>query len=65
MEDVVDFFAKGGDRDGFPGTSENFPRRLGDSEKAQLVAFLRALDGPGPDASLLEPPELPPDPAGE
>jgi cytochrome c peroxidase len=65
LEDVVDFFAKGGDAGGFLGTSENFRRDLSDDEKAQLVAFLRALDGPGPDAALLEPPELPPDPSGD
>jgi hypothetical protein len=63
LEDVVDFFVKGGDADGFLGVSENFPRELDLREKAQLVAFLRALDGPGPDATLLEPPQLPPDPA--
>jgi cytochrome c peroxidase len=59
LEDVVSFFDKGGDSDGYPGQSENFPRHLSSSEKAQLVAFLRALDGPGPDAALLQPPELP------
>ena len=62
LEDVVDFFAKGGDTGGFLGASESLPRDLDPSEKAQLVAFLRALDGPGPDAALLEPPELPPEP---
>ena len=65
LEDVVDFFAKGGDEDGFLGTSENVPRDLSAGERAQLVAFLRALDGAGPDAELLEPPELPPDPPAE
>jgi len=64
LEDVVDFFAKGGDSGGFLGVSENVPRDLSSTEKAELVAFLRALDGPGPDAALLEPPELPPDPPG-
>jgi cytochrome c peroxidase len=59
LEDVVDFFDKGGDKDGYPGTSENLPRHLSAPEKAQLVAFLRALDGPGPAAALIEPPELP------
>jgi len=59
LEDVVDFFAKGGNESGFLGTSENAPRDLSATEKAQLVAFLRALDGPGPDAALIEPPLLP------
>ena len=59
LEDVVAFFDKGGDSDGYPGISENFPRHLSAGEKAQLVSFLRALDGAGPDAALIEPPELP------
>ena len=65
LEDVVDFFDKGGDSDGYPGSSENFPRHLSPSEKTELVAFLRALDGSGPSAALNQPPELPPDPVAE
>jgi cytochrome c peroxidase len=65
LEDVVDFFARGGDADGFLGVSENAARDLDPSEKADLVAFLRALDGPGPDAALLERPELPVEPLTE
>jgi len=61
LEDVVDFFAKGGNESGFLGKSENAPLDLSATEKASLVAFLRALDGPGPDPALIEPPELPPD----
>ena len=65
LEDVVSFFARGGDENGFLGTSENVPRDLSATEKAELVAFLRALDGPGPDAALVAAPELPPDPVAE
>jgi cytochrome c peroxidase len=65
LEDVVDFFAKGGDDDGFLGTSENVPRDLSATERAQLVAFLRALDGAGPGAELVAAPELPPDAPAE
>jgi cytochrome c peroxidase len=62
LEDVVIFFNRGGDPDGFLGVSENSPRGLSAGERADLVAFLRALDGDGPDAELLVPPELPADP---
>jgi cytochrome c peroxidase len=65
LEDVVIFFNKGGnpeDAHMFPGHSENVPRNLTDEERAQLVAFLRALDGDGPDPALTVSPALPPDP---
>lgn len=65
LEDVVAFFDKGGDTDGYPGQSENFPRHLSASEKAQLVAFLRALDGPSPASTLIQPPELPAEPTAD
>jgi cytochrome c peroxidase len=45
LEDVVDFFDRGGDRNGFPGTSELKPLGLDAGQKADLVSFLRALDG--------------------
>jgi cytochrome c peroxidase len=61
LEDVVIFFNNGGDTSGYPGVSENAPRNLTDDERAQLVAFLRALDGPGPDADIIAPPDLAPD----
>jgi cytochrome c peroxidase len=54
---VIDFFDRGGDLPGgYPGTSEIAALGLTAQEKSDLVAFLRALDGPGPDASLLAPP---------
>ena len=62
LEDVVLFFNRGGDTQGFLGVSENHPRDLTPEERGQLVAFLRALDGDGPDPSLVVAPELPPDP---
>lgn len=57
LEQVVDFFDRGGDPHGsYPGTNELEPLDLSDAEKAYLVAFLQALDGPGPSAELLGPP---------
>jgi cytochrome c peroxidase len=62
LEDAVIFFNEGGHDDGFPGTSENRPRGLTPEEREHLVAFLRALDGDGPDPALTSTPNLPPDP---
>jgi cytochrome c peroxidase len=53
LEDVVRMFDAGGGTDGFVGTPEIEPLGLSPEERAQLVAFLRALDGPGPDPALL------------
>lgn len=57
LEEVVSFFNRGGHIGGYPGQSEIGPLGLTQEERDDLVAFLRALDGPGPDASLLAPPE--------
>jgi cytochrome c peroxidase len=58
LEDVVAFFNRGGDNGGFLGTKD--PRmvrlELTQDERRQLVAFLRSLDGPGADPSLLHAP---------
>lgn len=62
LEDVVIFFNRGGHDSGFPGVSENAPRNLSATERASLVAFLKSLDGDGPDPSLIAAPELPPTP---
>ena len=62
LEDMVIFFNNGGDKDGYLGVSENHARDLTDSERGQLVAFLRALNGDGPDPALTAPPVLPADP---
>lgn len=56
IEQVVAFFDRGGDRQGFEGTSEIHALHLDERERADLAAFLRALDGPGPAEALLSPP---------
>jgi cytochrome c peroxidase len=54
LEQVVAFFDRGGDpAGGYPGTSELHALGLSDRERADLVAFLGALVGPGPGADLL------------
>jgi hypothetical protein len=55
LELVVSFFADGGHDAGFPGRKEIAPLGLSERERADLVAFLRALNGPGPAPALLEP----------
>ena len=45
LEDVVAFFNRGGDTVGFSGVSELRPLGLSSAEQADIVAFLRALDG--------------------
>lgn len=52
LEEVVAFFDRGGDRFGYPGTNELHPLQLTAREEADLVAFLRALDGAGPPEAL-------------
>ena len=56
LEQTVAFFDRGGDSFGFPGKSELSPLGLTSRERADLVAFLATLTGPGPDASLLKAP---------
>jgi cytochrome c peroxidase len=54
LAQVVVFFDRGGDPAGaYPGTSELHPIGLSDRERADLVAFMGALAGPGPDPALL------------
>lgn len=49
LEEVVAFFNRGGDPAGtYPGTSVLQPLGLSAVEEAELVAFLRALDGSAP-----------------
>jgi cytochrome c peroxidase len=56
LDQVVGFFDRGGDPVGeYPGTNELTPLALSDLERADLVAFLGALSGPGPDPALLTP----------
>src|SRR5262249_29254959 len=61
LDDVVQFFIAGGEQSGFLGVVENQPRDVSAAERKQLVAFLKALDGTGPDPHLVEPPQLPVD----
>lgn len=56
LASVVAFFDRGGDLAGYPGTNEIKPLGLTDRDRADLVAFLEALAGPGPSAELLAPP---------
>jgi cytochrome c peroxidase len=56
LEEVVAFFARGGDSYGYPGTSEIHALDLSERERADVTAFLSTLEGPGPDAVWLEPP---------
>lgn len=58
LEQVVAFFDRGGDpAAGYPGESEIHRLDLTEEERADLVAFMGTLDGPGPDPSLLAAPE--------
>lgn len=56
LDEVVAFFARGGDIGGFPGHNEITAFDLGPRERADVVAFLGALDGDGPPPDLLVPP---------
>jgi cytochrome c peroxidase len=57
LDQVMAFFDRGGDRPGaYPGTNEIAPLGLSDRERADLVAFMDALAGPGPAAELRTPP---------
>jgi cytochrome c peroxidase len=54
LEQAVVFFDRGGDPSGaYPGTNELHAIGLSVRERADLVAFMGALAGPGPDAALL------------
>jgi cytochrome c peroxidase len=56
LDQVVAFFDRGGDPPGgYPGQSELTRLGLDARERADLVAFLGTLEGPGPAAALLEP----------
>ena len=66
LEEVVEFFNDGGHKQlgvpadpilGYLGETEIEPLGLDDEEQADLVAFLQALDGPGPAPALLEAPQ--------
>jgi len=53
LDQVIAFFDRGGDRvGGYPGTNELAPLGLTDRARADLVAFLQTMEGPGPSADL-------------
>jgi cytochrome c peroxidase len=56
LDAVVAFFNRGGEPVGYPGKNELQRLDLDPRERADLVAFLGALSGPGPDESLLSAP---------
>jgi cytochrome c peroxidase len=57
LEEAVAFHDRGGDRPGgYPGTNELVALGLSEDEKADLVAFLQSLEGPGPARELRGPP---------
>jgi cytochrome c peroxidase len=57
LDQVVAFFDRGGDAPGgYPGRSEIARLELDPRERADLVAFLGTLEGPGPAAALLSSP---------
>lgn len=55
LAEVVSFFDRGGETEGYPGHSEIHPLGLTPRERADVVAFLASLDGPGPQQELLGP----------
>jgi hypothetical protein len=55
LADVIEFFDNGGHLGGYPGRNELEPLGLTGQERADLEAFLGALEGPGPRAELLKP----------
>lgn len=58
LSQAVAFHDRGGDRaGGYPGRSELSPLGLTEEERADLVAFLQALDGEGPPEALLHSPD--------
>jgi cytochrome c peroxidase len=56
LAQTVAFFNRGGDGPGIYGQNELRPLGLSAQEQEDLVNFLGALTGPGPDSSLQQPP---------
>lgn len=63
LADVILFFDDGGDHQSYQGVKDArmVPLGLTSEERSQLVAFLEALDGSGPDPALTAEPTLPAD----
>jgi cytochrome c peroxidase len=59
LSDVIDLFNEGGGKSGFVGVPEIQPLGLTKVEHEQLIAFLLALQGPGPSGELRAAPPLP------
>ncbi len=59
LSDVIDLFNEGGGKSGFVGVPEIAPLGLTKVEHEQLIAFLLALQGPGPSTELRTAPQLP------
>jgi cytochrome c peroxidase len=57
LEDALKFFDRGGQQVGFPGINELTPFGFTQSEREDLAAFIRALDGTGPDPELTAAPK--------
>ncbi len=55
LDEVVGFFARGGDRFGYPGENELHALELTPSQLLDLVAFLQSLEGVGPRLGLSRP----------
>jgi hypothetical protein len=56
LSQVIDFFSRGGDAPGgYPGMNELARLDLDEEQRTDLAAFIGALQGEGPAASLLEP----------
>jgi cytochrome c peroxidase len=56
LDEVMVFFSRGGDRFGYPGKNELQALDFTPAQRDDLVAFLKSLEGPGPDAKLLKQP---------
>lgn len=55
LSSVVGHFSKGGSPMGYPGKNELSQVNLTAEERNDLIAFLKSLDGPGPDKALRNP----------
>jgi cytochrome c peroxidase len=55
LSDVVAFFDRGGDLSGYAGASELHALGLTERDRADLVAFLESVNGPGADDSYRKP----------
>jgi cytochrome c peroxidase len=56
LVDTLEFFNRGGDEEGYPGTRELTALGLSTDDVDALAAFLGTLEGPGPDPALLAKP---------